>query len=177
MNRSKLFFLALLVAAPLFVQAQENVFKINIFSPVVKTLNVQYERAISESGSLQLGFFYTGFSVSETKFSGFGLTPEYRIYLSDTPAPAGVYIAPFVRYQNFNISEESTSSEGTYSSFGGGLIVGKQWIFKERIALDIFIGPSYSAGNVKVTSGSDSFDVGAFDGFGVRTGICLGIGF
>jgi hypothetical protein len=32
--------------------------------------------------------------------------------------------------------------------FGGGVVIGKQWIFKEKISLDIFIGPQYSVGDV-----------------------------
>lgn len=61
--------------------------------------------------------------------------------------------------------------------FGGGVVIGKQWIFKEKISLDIFIGPSYSSGNVKVESGQDTFDTGVFDGFGIRTGLTLGFAF
>lgn len=158
-------------------KAQENVFKINIFSPIVKTFNVSFERKLSATSSFQLGAFYTGYSAGETKFSGFGLTPEYRFYLSESEAPAGVYVAPFVRYQNFKLTEDVTDSEGTLSMFGGGLVIGKQWIFKEKISLDIFLGPQYSTGDVKVTSGSDSFNTDVFDGFGIRTGLTLGFAF
>ncbi|MGE0589397.1 MAG: DUF3575 domain-containing protein [Cyclobacteriaceae bacterium] len=154
-----------------------QVLKINILSPIVKTFNVQYEQAVSASSSFQLGFFYTGFDSDGTKFSGFGITPEYRFYLSDTDAPQGVYVAPFLRYQNFKLEEEVTASEGDFTAIGGGLILGKQWIFKEKIALDLFIGPAYYSGSVDVTSGSDTFDTGAFDGFGLRTGLCFGFKF
>ncbi len=82
-------------------QAQSNVFKVNIISPVFKTASVFFERAINEESSLQLGFFYTGYTGDDTKFRGFGITPEYRFYLSESAAPAGVYVAPFLRYQNF----------------------------------------------------------------------------
>ncbi|MCW5912615.1 MAG: DUF3575 domain-containing protein [Cyclobacteriaceae bacterium] len=157
--------------------AQENVIKINIFSPIVKTFNASFERKVSATNSFQIGAFFTSYNPESTKFSGFGLTPEYRFYLSESEAPAGVYVAPFVRYQNFKLTEESSSSKGTFSSFGGGLVIGKQWIFKEKISLDIFIGPQYSSGNVKVTSGSDTFDTNVFDGFGIRTGLTLGFAF
>lgn len=176
MKKIFLIFVCALVASATFAQ-KENAIKINIFSPVVKTLNVQYERKINATSSVQLGFFYTGYSISETSFSGIGITPEYRFYLSDTEAPQGVYIAPFARYQNFTLTESSSNSKGTLSTFGGGVILGKQWIFKEKIVLDIFIGPSYSSGTVKVTSGSNTFDTGAFDGFGIRTGVCFGFAF
>ncbi|MEJ0056612.1 MAG: DUF3575 domain-containing protein [Bacteroidota bacterium] len=172
----KLPVLAILFVCTTFsLNAQSNVIKINIFSPIVKTFNVQYEHKLSPTGSFQLGFFYTGYSTSGTDFSGFGITPEYRLYLSDTEAPKGVYLAPFVRYQSFNLTDGG--NKGTLSLFGGGVIIGKQWLFKEKVALDIFIGPSYSSGNVKVTSGSDNFSTGAFDGFGIRTGLCLGYAF
>ncbi|MEQ8424466.1 MAG: DUF3575 domain-containing protein [Cyclobacteriaceae bacterium] len=178
---SKGYFVALFFAFLLFgvgrVNAQ-NTLKINILSPIVKTINLQYEKVISTSSSVQLGFFYTGYSTGGTSFSGFGLTPEYRFYLSDTEAPAGVYVAPFIRYQSFNLKEDDISnSEADFTSFGGGLILGKQWVFKEKVVLDIFLGPAYSSGNVKVKSGTDNFDTGAFDGFGLRTGVCFGLVF
>ncbi|HEY5690448.1 MAG TPA: DUF3575 domain-containing protein [Cyclobacteriaceae bacterium] len=153
----------------------QSTLKINIISPIVRTINVQFEKTINTSSSFQLGFFYTGASSGGTTFKGFGITPEYRFYLSDSEAPEGVYVAPFVRYQNFKLTEDSFNSEGTYTAVGGGLILGKQWIFKEKIVLDIFLGPSYSSGSIEVTSGTDNFDVGAFDGFGLRTGLCFGI--
>ena len=158
--------------------AQSNVLKINIFSPVVKTLNLSFEHVTSSTSSFQLGFFYTGYSVSDSKFSGFGITPEYRFYLSESSeAPDGFYVAPFVRYQSFKITDETTDSEGKLSGFGGGVIAGRHWIFKEKFSLDLFLGPAYYSGKTEVTSGSDSFDTDAFDGFGVRLGVTFGIAF
>ena len=158
--------------------AQSNAFKVNIISPVLRTASVFYERAINEQSSLQLGFYYTGASVDDTKFRGFGITPEYRFYLSETSAIEGFYVGPFVRYNNLDLSEGSSGDEGTLSSFGGGLVIGKQWVFKERVTLDIFAGPQYVSGDVEVTSGEGgSFDTGQFDGFGFRAGITLGIAF
>lgn len=167
--------LILLISMNAVAQAQSNVIKINIFSPIVRTLNMQYERKITSNGSFQLGFYYTGYSVENTKFSGLGITPEYRFYLSNMDAPQGVYVAPFLRYQSFTLSKGN--DKGTLTTMGGGLILGKQWIFKEKIALDIFLGPSYSSGDVKVTSGADSFNINAFSGFGLRTGVCFGFAF
>jgi Protein of unknown function (DUF3575) len=161
-------------------KAQDNVVKINIFSPIVKTFNLSYERKLSATSSFQLGVFYTSYSPDDTKFAGIGITPEYRFYLSESEAPAGVYVAPFVRYQNFKLenSFDGVESKGTWSSFGGGLVIGKQWIFKEKISLDIFIGPQYIAGgDVKVTDGVDTFETDVFDGFGVRAGLTLGFAF
>ncbi len=178
MHQSKKIIIAFLLLAGTFAgQAQKkNAIKINILSPIVKTFNVQYEAKVKADASFQLGFFYTGYSSSGTDFSGFGVTPEYRMYLGDTEAPEGVYIAPFVRYQNFSLSD--FSGKGTLSTFGGGLILGKQWLFKDKIVLDLFIGPSYSSGSVKVTSGGSTFDVpSTLNGFGLRAGMSFGFAF
>lgn len=75
----KLSFIALLVlCTTLMANAQSNAIKINILSPLVKTFNIAAEHALNETSSAQLGFFYTGFSASDLKYRGFGITPEYR---------------------------------------------------------------------------------------------------
>ena len=171
---------SLLFFSQVFAQGPQNVIKINIFSPVVSTLSLSYERALSTQNSAQLNFFYTGASIGETRFRGFGITPEYRFYLSENKdAPAGFYVGPFLRYQNFSLTEELSDAKGSLSTFGGGVLIGGHWIFKEKFSLDTFIGPAYASGNVSVDDGSSdtSFDVGFFDGFGVRFGVTVGYAF
>lgn len=176
--RNKFLLMAFVFAAfALSANAQGSVIKLNIFSPIVSTFNVQYEKTTKADQSFQLGFFYSGYSSGDTKFNGFGITPEYRFYLSDTDAPQGVYMAPFLRYQSFNASNNSTNTKGSVTAFGGGVILGKQWIFKEHISLDIFLGPSYYSSNVKIDSGSPTIDATPFDGFTVRAGVCFGYAF
>ncbi|MFD2514771.1 DUF3575 domain-containing protein [Pontibacter locisalis] len=166
-------------------QAQSSLIKVNVLSPVVRTGSVFYEHAIADDKSLQLGVFYTNFKADDTRFSGYGITPEFRKYLSKSKqAPAGFYLAPFLRYQSFKIkadmSEGGTSMEakGSLNTFGGGLTIGNQWIFGEHFVVDAFFGPSYNAGKVKVESGDeDSIDAGSFSGFGIRTGLAFGLKF
>jgi hypothetical protein len=179
----KLFLAAIMMGSVLAANtasAQNSVFKINILSPIVRTLNVSFEQAINEKSSFQLGFYYTGVSVGDLEYRGFGITPEYRIYLGDNEAPDGFYVAPFVRYQAINMTLEDSNEEADLNTFGGGVLIGRQWIFKERVSLDLFLGPSFSGGEVKAKGGSDAdaFDVsGGFSGFGVRAGVTLGIAF
>lgn len=184
-----IFFLFTIVALTAgTAQAQGNIFKINILSPIVRTGSVFYERTIADDKSVQLGAFYTGFNVGETRFSGFGITPEFRKYFTKSKqAPAGFYVAPFLRYQSFKLKvepsedwddESGTEAKGSLNTFGGGLIVGNQWILGERFVIDAFFGPSYNAGGVKAESGEEeNFDVGSFSGFGIRTGIAFGLKF
>lgn len=171
----------LLIALP--VRAQDDppktLIKLNLLSPLVRTGSFFIERAINDDSSVQLGLLYTGFSIEETKFSGFAVTPEFRYYLSDKyVAPRGVFIAPFARFQSFNLTEDISDGKATFTSFGGGLLVGTQTMFKNKISLDAWAGPSYSSGKTKVSSGDEEgFDLGTFDGFGVRFGVTVGFGF
>jgi hypothetical protein len=169
--------LLVIIGSPAFAQPKNNI-KTNLFSPIIRTYVLDFEHVLSTSSSAQLGFYYTGFKIEETKLNGFAITPEYRFYLSEKPAPAGSFIAPFLRYKSFKLSNDNTSDKATYSAFGLGLLVGKQWIFKEVISMEIFIGPSYSFSSVKVTSGSISnLEIGKLEGFGVRTGFMIGFAF
>ena len=160
------------------VNAQkQNVIKANLMSPLVRTGSFFYERALNEDMSVQLGFFYSGASISDTKFRGFGITPEFRLYLSESrQAPAGIFVAPYLRYQNFDLSVVGDLSSATYSAMGGGLLVGTQRVLSNIISLEAYIGPSYSSGNIKVNAGENyNWDTGFFDGFGVRFGFTVGV--
>lgn len=176
--------MALCVSTLTLIHAQEgksNAFKVNILSPVVKSGSFFYERAVNETSSLQLGVGFTAYNANQVKISGLFFTPEYRFYMSGQ-ALNGFYISPFLRYQNLKIedteSDPANPDKATLTTIGGGLTAGRQWMFKDIVTLDIFLGPSYNSGKMKVTSGSDVEDVpGALNGFGLRTGVTLGIAF
>ncbi len=157
--------------------AQEKTFavKLNYLSPIVKTLNLSFEKSVKEDASFQLGVYYTGFSTGGVAYSGVGITPEYRKYLTGE-ALDGAYIAPFARYQSLTLTESSTSSKGSMSTFGGGLILGRQWMMK-GISFDIFVGPIYNSGSFSSKTGASTIDAGSFDGFSIRFGTTIGLGF
>ena len=161
---------------------QKNAAKINVLSPFALTASVFYERPVLEHRSIQVGFFYTGLSISDTEFRGFGVTPEFRFYLSETPAPNGFYVAPYVRYQRFRLKvdqiDEYENVKGTYGAFGLGGTVGKQWVFKNNIVLDLFVGPGYNFGKLSASQGDENdFNLNLFSGFTVRGGVTLGYAF
>jgi len=174
-----------LVAVPAKTQdaPPKTLIKINLLSPIVRTGSFFLERSVNEEISIQLGFFYTGFSMefdNKMYYRGFGITPELRYYLSEKhQAPRGVFIAPFGRYQNITVTADDITGEAGFSSFGGGLLIGTQTLFKNRISLDAWAGPAYYSGKTKVTGGAteDDFELGNFDGFVVRFGITVGFGF
>lgn len=183
LTMKKVFIAAVLVAASFGLKAQDNgvqnAIKLNPLSLIFATGNVAYERAVSENSSAQLGFFYSGVSLGDVKYSGWGVTPEYRFYIAGAKEVMnGVYVGPFVRYQNFTLKDENSSYESTFSSFGGGAVIGWEKTWASGFVLDIFVGPAYNSGKFKSESDENVFDIkGGIDGFGLRTGITLGFAF
>jgi hypothetical protein len=125
--------------------SKKNVLKLDIVWILGEAFNFSYERVLTDESSLQFGVIFG---------NGGGLgTVSYRYYLSDTPAPKGVHISPMVGL-------------GSMENFGfiGGLMIGKQGYFKQKITLDAFIGPAYLTGDGD----------GAFTLFG---GVTVGLAF
>ncbi len=156
-----------------------NVVKTSLTSIFLKTYVVAYEKAINEDMAAQLGFYYTSTSFLDTEFSGYAITPEFRYYLSDEKiAPNGPFIAPFFRYQNFTLSDQSSGESATFTGVGGGILVGAQKVFKDVITLSAFIGPSYISPSVTYDDPNHTWEFDRGDG-GVwaRAGINVGIVF
>jgi hypothetical protein len=176
--------LAIIFAVPSFAQetskvsTEKNVLKVNTLSLFLGTGSIFYERKISETTSGQLGLAYMGFKLSDTKFTGLILTPEFRIYPKKN-AIDGFYIAPYLRYQNFTVKNTTDDSKGTLSSMGGGLLFGRQWITNSGFTMDLFFGGHYGSASVKVDAGgnTDSIDSNFFNGFKPRVGFALGFAF
>lgn len=168
--RTVLFLLALLSATTCF--SQNSGLKIDMFAPIVKTLVVGYERVVSESASFQISFNYTSDNTDGQKLRRVGFTPEYRFYFSETPAPAGFFVAPFFQY--VSVTESSTAyNEVKYGEYGAGLVAGYQWLFKERVTFSAFFGPKYQ----KNTGIRPGVTLDLTDGFTLKGGVTLGFVF
>jgi len=179
----KISIMFLFVAATIAGNAQDagrsNAIKLNPLSLAFMTGNISYERAVSSNSSIQLGAFYSSVGISGLKYTGWGVTPEYRLYFAGAKeALNGVYVAPFGRYQSFNLEDKDMGNKTTFTTMGGGAIIGWQKMWNSGFTLDLFAGPSYSKAKFKNDGDEDSFDVkGGFTGFGVRTGLTIGFGF
>lgn len=174
------------MAGSFLAKAQEgdrlNAVKLNPLSLAFATGNVSYERSIKENQSFQLGAFFSGFKLSGLKYSGWGVTPEYRIYVAAQDGNLdGVYVAPYVRYQSYklkNTDPEFGTDETTLSTIGGGAVIGWQNVSKGGFVINLFAGPGYNSAKYKNESDEDQFEVkGGISGFGIRTGITLGFAF
>lgn len=111
--------------------------------------------------------------LGKLKFTGYAITPEFRFYpgqKSEHQAPHGFYLAPYLRYSNFAINTTITipgdttigfpggpvDTEVSYSGVAGGLMLGAQWVFKNRLSLDWWItGAHYGDAKIKVTAEGD----------------------
>jgi len=174
------------VTGNLFAQSK-NVIKVNLFSAAVATINLSYERAINEKVSAQLGFAYTSVGNSGLGYKGYQVQPEVRFYLSEKAAPAGFYVAPFARYRKFDVTSEVTDFNGgtleekaSWTSIGGGLVVGAQWLFgNEHVAFGLFGGPAFYSHSWKYENNANeaAFDVRGGGGFSFRSGVTLGVAF
>jgi hypothetical protein len=160
---------------------------------------------LSESSSFQLGVGgtfgykddYSNFNVNDDgrSTSGFSITPEYRLYLSEKhPAMEGFYVAPYLRFQhlsqtgNFYLNNPNGQSytqnyEASLTAFGLGVTVGRHWIFKQRFSLDAFFGPGYTLTNTSSNQPGYQPSKGDFLGYidnnnyDLRGGVTFGIAF
>ncbi len=160
----------------------KNIVKINVTSLAFKTFSLQYERLLGRKMSVALGVRMMPSSAlpfrnaivnatksedgeddedltklfEEAKLGGLAITPEFRYYLGKE-AGRGFYLAPFVRYEHYNLSAPysfldasdqlvNVSFKGNMTSYGIGLMIGSQFKLAQRLTLDWWIlGPYYSA--------------------------------
>lgn len=166
MKHKHCFILFLVACGFLKTNAQDftNNFKINALSPFYNALNVSYEKLLkNKSSSIQIGANYMDFNgklfsldydYEKEKVTGFVLTLEYRT-MFDKSGFNNFYLAPFVRgmyykrdaiYYDYNSNLTSLTGsyiheKSEYVSLGLGAVVGKQFVFKERFSVDLFLGP------------------------------------
>jgi hypothetical protein len=166
---------------------KKNIFKVNLTSLIFKNLSFQYERVVARKTSVALGLSVmpkTGLpfastikdqwggnadaarAIDQTQLSNFSITPEVRFYLGKKQAPAGFYIAPFVRYNQLKFDQiytftpsdntlHTANIKGTLNNIGGGILIGSQWNLGKSMTLDWWIaGPIYGSSNGNL-SGTD----------------------
>ena len=171
----KLLLVIAIVAVNFTANAQKNVFKVNPLGLAFGSLDVSYERVISDKGAVEIGFTYSSFDVTgaTTKVStnGFGAEGKYKFYFSsDKDAPKGWYGAPFAAYSTSSV--DSNGIKGDASAVSGGLLAGYQWVFgggDSGFALDLNFGAQYISASATGNISSISID-----GFLPRLGLSLG---
>lgn len=153
----------------------KNLIKLNIGSLVLKTFSVQYERGINKKISIGLGlrimpkgslpFATSSKSIDDQlaslELNNIAITPEIKFYFGKG-AFKGFYVAPFLRYANYNASidyrfDSNNTIEvmplrGTLNTFTAGVLLGAQWRIANKIYFDWSIfGPQYGFSNGELT--------------------------
>lgn len=167
---------AFILSTGLMGQKKSNI-KTDLFSAFLRTGVLKFERALNEDMSFQLGAFYTGYSPGDTdaRLAGFGITPEFRYYLSENPAPHGTYLAPNFRYMK--LTADDNINQATLTTYGFAINLGHQVIFKDLIVVDGWIGPAFAFRNLDDPSGQVEAGITSVNGFAIRLGIAIGIAF
>ncbi len=182
-------------------QAQKtNVIKLNPLSLIALHANMAYEKALNDKMSVQLGGFFGTVKIGasldgnsgKTRYTGFGITPEYRYYITNKnkPAPEGFFVGPYALYRSYSLKATGTDSSGqtteaksTINSYGGGFSLGYQVIIGESFTMDFFAGPNYKGVSTKYKDNSteedfsSNFLIGRGSGIGVRFGMTMGVNF
>ncbi|MBC7915465.1 MAG: DUF3575 domain-containing protein [Pyrinomonadaceae bacterium] len=107
--------------------------------PLVKKLNEKF----NDGDELLEG-------INRMEASGNAYTGEFRFYGGKKPGARGFYLALYGRYATFNHDYDYRFTSSSNSSvsipinskvqgFGGGLMLGKQWLIAKRVNLDVYI--------------------------------------
>lgn len=148
--------------------AQTETVKLNLLSAVYNTFNISYQRETKPDQAFQIGFSYMDFNDFSrfeeyfnytNKVKGIALTFDYKYSISNDPFLNAFYIGGFGRFMTYKKDAEiwdgymywsqtpvvlnRIKEEGTFTSIGGGLIIGKNIQVYKMISLDMFVGPSY----------------------------------
>jgi hypothetical protein len=222
------------VLSKLKLEERHQALKINLLSPFYGTVNLAWQKRISNDASFQITATYMDFdsygsannsgnenyndnhgltnvryinaTAENPRTQGFTITPEYRFVLNGRGL-SGVYIAPFMRYMYYEYSHSlriqidtgtyvsspsyyytsgtvrfNESRFDAYHTLGLGVIIGKQFVFKNRVVIDLFGGPVYSilvASNKTITKTGDVVIGNGIPntyvrGYGVRAGLTVG---
>lgn len=161
-------------------------FKVNLSALFLRNVSVQGEFAFHKNFSVCLGgrwmFPYSlttvlGDQVSQLQspqITGYAITPEFRFYPGKKEkhqAPYGFYLAPYVRYTNFNISAAvplepdpaaffpggNADLNLNYTGWAGGMMMGSQWVIN-HFTIDWWImGMHLGKGSFAGTASSPLF--------------------
>lgn len=161
---------------------QQHAVKTNLANFAIAGGSLHYEHILGDASSAQLGLFFTGLSVDDTKFGGFGVIPQYRLYPGKKAAPQGFFVAPLLSYQTFSLETTSggSTAKADYSLVGAGFDIGNQWLVQRTVSIELSLGLTFNSTKLSIETGGateDDFSVGGLGGTAPRFGLSLGYAF
>ena len=144
-----------------------NIIKLNPISLAFGNINLIYQRALGKSSAVQIGGNYW-YRFLGTEVTGFGIRGGYQFFVTGRTktAPEGFYVGPHLSYNS--LKERETDVQNSVNTFGVGLMLGYQWVWKSGLSLDLGIGPMYTFAQEENTETS-------FEGF--LPNIMIGLGY
>ena len=180
----KVTLLLAIIAGSFMVKAQgPNAVKLNVMSVIASTVNLSYERSLTDNMSVQMLGAYTAAKIGDFETTGLVISPSLRLYLGDEdPELKGWYVSPLLRYDNLTYDAiiDLASVETTFTTIGGGLDLGRQWVTNSGFVIDWFIGVRYASGKTTFEGDYDETDLDetvGYEGLVPRLGLKLGYSF
>lgn len=150
----------LLFSKPIW--AQQHIVKLNLFGVVSNSYGGSYEFVPSDRFGIAIEGNYLsqkrddGFNLEITSENGYNIAPQVRFYPGNAyeGAPKGLFFGVNFIYENLNVERnnielDSLITSGTVTNLGYGVIVGSQWIFQDRFAIDLLYNPYYNSPTVE----------------------------
>ncbi len=165
--------------------------KINYLSPLMGALTLHAEYALNDKNSINL-FPTIGFRNFEGNgVEGWSVGLEYRHYYKGKPTKGGSYIAPYLRYRDFNLWGSYTNKvngvlvEQGHKSipinmYGFGFVLGKQWqLGNSGFLIDLFGGPDINGKNLRSYTDDSGLGIALIfaSSFNIRLGSTIGYRF
>ncbi|GEM_PF-4550646 len=134
---------------------RKTILKLDVMSPVYDMFNPELEFVLNEESSVTVELIWQSVTSDAYDFAKAGGRINYRFYLGNRPAPAGIYVAAGLgffdvegtrkRVQVFTPSGytyvNQTSAAKEFASF---IWLGRQSVFKNRISLEYALGTGYT---------------------------------
>ncbi|MFM7024433.1 MAG: DUF3575 domain-containing protein [Flavobacteriales bacterium] len=122
-----------------FTQQSTAAIKVGIFIPVDFTEELQDQKLTFREAGYSMG----GYTILDSKLSGFSILPEYRYYTSAS-APNGFYVSPYLKFWRAGIDLSAqndttlkiTSFSGSLNILGAGAGIGYQWVIGDAFTID-----------------------------------------
>jgi len=170
-----------------YIGQRKHLLKMDIISPTLGVSSFAYEKSIRPGRSYEvgLGIVGLGFNTSGTEMAGAFVRTGYKFINTPDITTRGMrfshllkggYIRPELMFINYTFKSQNYGYPASYSTFrttGGAFFInfGKQYVYSNRIAVDLFAGLGVGTQNTVATSGVGGGWDFYFNGIGFISGM------
>lgn len=177
------------VSAQTDLTVGKNTFFLNPLPFYKNTFQIGYERKFGSVIGVLVNAGYTLVGTNDDGKRGGNGEVQFRYYFVERNGKTNwsFYIAPYAKFNymestwGYDNSQPDFSYRDIYvSSYNGGLLYGVKWTFKNRFAIDLYIGGGVQKSKINGELPSPHMDVryyGAITGFVPKFGFQFGYNF